>query len=101
MLFITKLLKLYFRPALMLSTLRIAVQVLQDVRCIKRKSHFEREMVDNSTYLKAIRLDADKLPRTYLDSLLNKPGPASDPDWVPGPETISALESSKVLSVRI
>ncbi|CAD6564353.1 MAG: hypothetical protein ASARMPREDX12_002634 [Alectoria sarmentosa] len=37
--------------------------------------------------------------RTYLDNLLNKPGPASDPDWVPGPETISALESSKVLVI--
>ena len=43
----------------------------------------------------------DKLQRTLLDKLLSKPGPASDPDWVPGPETISALESSKVLSVRI
>lgn len=51
--------------------------------------------------LKTMRQDSDTLPRTYLDNLLNKPGPASDPDWVPGPETIHALESSKVLSVRI
>ena len=58
-------------------------------------------MVNNSTHLKAVRQDTDKLPRTYLDNLLTKPGPASDPDWVPGPETISALESSKVLLVRI
>lgn len=43
----------------------------------------------------------DKFLRIYLDNLLNKPGPASDPDWVPGPETINALESSKVLLVRI
>ena len=51
--------------------------------------------------LKMIGHNTDKLPRTYLDNLLNKPGPASDPDWVPGPETISALESSKVLLVRV
>ena len=43
----------------------------------------------------------DKIQRAFLDKILSKPGPASDPDWVPGPETISALESSKVLSVRL
>lgn len=46
--------------------------------------------------------NGDRNPRerwTFLDNLLNKPGPASDPDWVAGPETISALESSKVLVI--
>ncbi|KAG2413516.1 hypothetical protein HFD88_002705 [Aspergillus terreus] len=33
----------------------------------------------------------------YLHKVLTKPGPFSDEDWVPGPETISALESSKIL----
>lgn len=35
--------------------------------------------------------------RKHLHTLLNKPGPFSDPDWVPGTETINALGSSKVL----
>ncbi|KAH8427381.1 NEDD8-activating protein UBA3 [Aspergillus melleus] len=35
----------------------------------------------------------------YLYNVLSKPGPQSDEDWVPGPETISALESSKVLVI--
>lgn len=35
--------------------------------------------------------------RKSLYKVLNKPGPSSDEDWVPGPETIDALESSKVL----
>ena len=58
-------------------------------------------MVEVPTYSKTVTQETDKLHRTYLDNLLNKPGPASDPDWVPGPETINALESSKVLLVRI
>ncbi|GLA78270.1 hypothetical protein AtubIFM55763_010998 [Aspergillus tubingensis] len=33
----------------------------------------------------------------HLYSVLTKSGPFSDEDWVPGPETISALESSKIL----
>ena len=37
--------------------------------------------------------------RIYLDNFLNKAGPASDEQWVPGQETIQGLESSKVLSV--
>ena len=37
------------------------------------------------------------LRRKHLYKVLSKPGPFSDEDWVPGPETISALESSKVL----
>jgi hypothetical protein len=37
--------------------------------------------------------------RKYLHKVLTKPGPFSDEDWVPGPETISALESSKILYV--
>ncbi len=60
----------------------------------------ERDGRTSNVNLTTIGQDTDDLPRTYLDNLLNKPGPASDPDWVPGPETISALESSKVLSVR-
>lgn len=35
----------------------------------------------------------------YLHKVLTKPGPFSDEDWVPGPETISALESSKILVI--
>lgn len=58
-------------------------------------------MVKLPAFLRTIRQDIDKLPRTYLDNILTKPGPASDPDWIPGLETISALESSKVLLVRI
>lgn len=57
-------------------------------------------MVKIIAYSNTIGQEVDELSRTYLDNLLNKPGPASDPDWVPGPETISALESSKVLLVR-
>ncbi|KAE8361077.1 hypothetical protein BDV27DRAFT_133527 [Aspergillus caelatus] len=33
----------------------------------------------------------------HLHKVLSKPGPFSDEDWVPGPETISALETSKIL----
>lgn len=35
--------------------------------------------------------------RKYLYNVLSKSGPQSDEDWVPGPETIAALESSKIL----
>lgn len=35
--------------------------------------------------------------RKHLYKALTKSGPFSDEDWVPGQETISALESSKVL----
>lgn len=58
-------------------------------------------MVEVPTSFKTVTQKIDKLHRTYLDNLLNKPGPESDPDWVPGRETIDALESSKVLLVRI
>ncbi|KAL9638354.1 MAG: hypothetical protein Q9164_001604 [Protoblastenia rupestris] len=40
-----------------------------------------------------------EVPRTrwtYLDNFLNKPGPATDEEWVPGAEAIKGLESSKV-----
>ena len=39
--------------------------------------------------------------RKYLDNFLNKPGPTSDPAWVPGEKTIAGLEASKVLSVHL
>ena len=35
--------------------------------------------------------------RKYLYNALNKPGPFSDEDWIPGADTINALESSKIL----
>ncbi|GKZ37352.1 hypothetical protein AbraIFM66950_008842 [Aspergillus brasiliensis] len=35
----------------------------------------------------------------HLYNVLTKSGPFSDEDWVPGPETISALESSKILVI--
>ncbi|KAE8418940.1 hypothetical protein BDV36DRAFT_148133 [Aspergillus pseudocaelatus] len=35
----------------------------------------------------------------HLHKVLSKPGPFSDEDWVPGPETISALETSKILVI--
>ena len=35
--------------------------------------------------------------RTYLDRVLSASGPFADPDWVPGPETISAVEQAKIL----
>ncbi|RMJ29112.1 hypothetical protein PHISP_00055 [Aspergillus sp. HF37] len=35
----------------------------------------------------------------YLYKVLNKRGPFSDEDWVPGPETVNTLESSKVLVI--
>ena len=38
--------------------------------------------------------------RKYLDNVLTKPGPFTDPDFVPGVETITGLETSKVLLVR-
>ncbi|KAI4163817.1 MAG: hypothetical protein LQ342_002590 [Letrouitia transgressa] len=37
--------------------------------------------------------------RSYLDNFLNKPGPSTGPDFVPGPETIDRLEKAKILSV--
>ncbi|KAL9102768.1 MAG: hypothetical protein Q9163_002130 [Psora crenata] len=39
--------------------------------------------------------------RTYLDNFLNKAGPATDEEWVPGAEAIAGLESSKVLSSHV
>lgn len=35
----------------------------------------------------------------HLHQVLTKPGPFSDEDWVPGPETIRALETSKILVI--
>ncbi|KAJ5727648.1 hypothetical protein N7493_005468 [Penicillium malachiteum] len=35
----------------------------------------------------------------HLHKVLSKPGPFSDKDWVPGQDTISALESSKILVI--
>lgn len=35
--------------------------------------------------------------RKHLHKVLSKPGPFCDEDWVPGPETIDALETSKIL----
>ncbi|KAL4946399.1 hypothetical protein BDV06DRAFT_182489 [Aspergillus oleicola] len=35
----------------------------------------------------------------YLYKVLSKPGPFSDPDWVPGDETIKILEESKILVI--
>ncbi|KAL4807962.1 hypothetical protein BDV18DRAFT_110240 [Aspergillus unguis] len=35
----------------------------------------------------------------YLYKALSKAGPFSDPDWVPGTETISSLEESKILVI--
>lgn len=35
----------------------------------------------------------------HLYKVLSKPGPFSDEDWVPGEETINALESSKILVI--
>ncbi|KAI9840245.1 MAG: hypothetical protein M1837_001828 [Sclerophora amabilis] len=34
-----------------------------------------------------------------LDHVLTRPGPFSDPDWVPGEETIKFLEASKILVI--
>ena len=39
------------------------------------------------------------LHRTYLDNILSTRSPSGDPDFVPGEETISSLESSKVLVI--
>ncbi|KAL4868685.1 hypothetical protein BDV12DRAFT_95049 [Aspergillus spectabilis] len=36
---------------------------------------------------------------TYLYKALSKAGPFSDPDWVPGEETIKSLEESKILVI--
>ena len=47
----------------------------------------------------AQRAVIDTQIRTYLDKFLTKAGPASDEQWVPGEETITSLERSKVLSV--
>jgi hypothetical protein len=38
-------------------------------------------------------------PRSYLNRMLRLPGPFSDPDWVPGDDTIAVLHSAKVLFV--
>lgn len=35
--------------------------------------------------------------RKYLNRVLTRSGPYSDGDWIPGPETITSLESSKIL----
>ncbi|MCJ1266795.1 hypothetical protein MMC22_006680 [Lobaria immixta] len=35
----------------------------------------------------------------YLDNFLTRPGPSTDPDFVPGVETITSLETSKVLVI--
>ncbi|MCJ1430480.1 hypothetical protein MMC29_008398 [Sticta canariensis] len=35
----------------------------------------------------------------YLDKFLTRPGPSTDPDFVPGVETITSLETSKVLVI--
>ena len=35
----------------------------------------------------------------YIDNFLNKPGPTTDPDFVPGAPTIANLEASKVLVI--
>ncbi|KAB8264441.1 hypothetical protein BDV32DRAFT_84027 [Aspergillus pseudonomiae] len=35
----------------------------------------------------------------HLHKVLTRPGPFSDEDWVPGPETIGALETSKILVI--
>ncbi|EHA22925.1 hypothetical protein ASPNIDRAFT_225597 [Aspergillus niger ATCC 1015] len=41
---------------------------------------------------------AAHITRKHLYSVLTKSGPFSDEDWVPGQETISALESSKIFT---
>lgn len=41
------------------------------------------------------------LVRKYLYKALSKAGPFSDPDWVPGNETIKSLEESKILYVFV
>jgi len=35
--------------------------------------------------------------RKYLDNILTRRGPFTDEEWVPGDETITSLEQSKVL----
>jgi ubiquitin-activating enzyme E1 C len=35
--------------------------------------------------------------RKSLYNVLSKPGPFADEDWVPGKDTIDALEASKIL----
>ena len=35
--------------------------------------------------------------RIYLDNILMRGGPFTDEEWVPGEETITSLEQSKVL----
>ncbi|KAJ9625907.1 NEDD8 activating enzyme [Taxawa tesnikishii (nom. ined.)] len=37
--------------------------------------------------------------RKYLDNLLRRPGPFTDPDWVPGEAPIQALDNVKVLVI--
>ena len=56
-------------------------------------------MVGKVQSLRTTRSWSDDNYRTYLDNFLNKPGPTSDPNWVPGEVTINGLETSKVLSV--
>ncbi|KAL9611548.1 MAG: hypothetical protein Q9167_003832 [Letrouitia subvulpina] len=46
-----------------------------------------------------ITLPALKAARSYLDNFLNRPGPSTGPDFVPGPETIDRLEKAKVLVI--
>ena len=53
------------------------------------------------TYSPNNRVVTDYGYRTYLDNFLNKPGPTTDPHWVPGEVTITGLETSKVLSVYL
>ena len=58
-------------------------------------------MVGKGHSLRTTGLWSDDGYRTYLDNFLNKPGPTSDPNWVPGEVTITGLETSKVLSVHL
>lgn len=46
-----------------------------------------------------LELIAYTFQRKHLYKALSKAGPFSDEDWVPGPETIDALETSKILYV--
>ncbi|KAI9680019.1 MAG: hypothetical protein M1817_005034 [Caeruleum heppii] len=44
-------------------------------------------------------INNDRARWRHLDSVLSNPGPFTDPDWVPGPETVDFLEASKVLVI--
>lgn len=35
--------------------------------------------------------------RKYLDNVLRRAGPFTDPDWVPGDQIIQSLESMRIL----